>query len=58
MSDESMQYVDYYFLLGFTQCGTTVRLNHSTSYAARFSATNLSKLKRHLEMDSTLNIKI
>jgi len=58
MSDESIKYVDYYFSLGFTQCWTTVRLSHSASYAARFSAMNPSKLKRHLEMDSTLNIKI
>jgi len=27
MSDESMKYVDYYFSLGFTECGTTVKLS-------------------------------
>jgi len=58
MSDESIKYVDYYFSLSFTQCRTRVRLSHSASYAARFSAMNPSNLKRHLEMDSTLNIKI
>ena len=49
MSDKSINYVDDYLSLGFTQCRTRVTLSHSACYATRCSAMKLPKLNRHLD---------